>query len=72
MAPAYERAAALLEPHYRLAKVNSDAEPALAIRYNIRSIPTLGLFKGGREIARQPGAMGAQDIVRWVRSHPVN
>lgn len=72
MAAAYEQAAALLEPHYRLAKVNSDAEPALATRYNIRSIPTLALFKGGREIARQPGAMGAQDIVRWVRPHPVN
>lgn len=72
MASAYKQAAALLEPHYRLAKVNSDGEPALATRYSIRSIPTLALFKGGREIARQPGAMGAQDIVRWVRSYPVN
>ncbi|HFK4402218.1 TPA: heat resistance system thioredoxin Trx-GI, partial [Klebsiella pneumoniae] len=32
----------------------------------IRSIPTLALFQGGREIARQAGAMGAQDIVRWT------
>jgi len=41
----------------------------LASRYNIRSIPTLALFVDGRELARQPGAMGAADIVRWARSH---
>jgi thioredoxin 2 len=68
MAPAYEQAAQLLEPHYRLAKLDTDAEPALATRFGIRSIPTLALFHGGREIARQAGAMGAQDIVRWVRA----
>jgi len=69
MAPAYEQAAGQLEPHYRLAKVNSEAEPALAGRYAIRAIPTLVLFKGGREAARQSGAMGAADIARWVRAH---
>jgi len=69
MAPAYEQAAGMLEPHYRLAKLNTDAEQALAARYNIRSIPTLAIFKSGREVARQAGAMGAQDIVRWVRAH---
>jgi len=69
MAPAYEQAAALLEPDYRLAKVNVEAEQALGARFGIRSIPTLALFKGGRELARQPGAMGAPDIVRWVRAH---
>jgi thioredoxin 2 len=69
MAPAFAQAAGILEPHARLAKVNTDTEQALGARYNIRSIPTLILFKGGREIARQAGAMGAQDIVRWVQSH---
>lgn len=69
MAPAYEQAAAQLEPHVRLAKVDTEAVPALGARFNIRSIPTLALFKDGREVARQPGAMGAADIVRWVRSH---
>jgi thioredoxin 2 len=69
MAPAYVQAAAMLEPHVRLAKVNTDNEQALGAQYNIRSIPTLILFKGGREIARQAGAMSAQDIVRWVNSH---
>jgi thioredoxin 2 len=69
MAPAYVQAAAMLEPHVRLAKVNTDNEQALGAQYNIRSIPTLILFKGGREIARQAGAMSAEDIVRWVNSH---
>jgi thioredoxin 2 len=69
MAPAFVQAAATLEPHVRLAKVNTDAEQALGARYNIRSIPTLALFKGGHEVARQSGAMNTQDIVRWVRSH---
>jgi len=69
MAPAYQQAAAQLEPHVRLVKVDTEALPALGSRFNIRSIPTLALFKNGLEVARQPGAMGAADIVRWVRSH---
>jgi thioredoxin 2 len=69
MAPAFEVAAAQLEPHVRLAKVNTEATPELAVRFTIRSIPTLALFAGGREVARQAGAMGANDIVRWARSH---
>lgn len=67
MAPAYAQAAALLEPSVRLAKVDTEAEPALGQRFGIRSIPTLMLFAGGREVARQAGAQGASDIVRWVR-----
>ena len=69
MAPAFEQAAAQLEPHMRLAKVDTEAVPNLAARFNIRSIPTLAIFVGGRELARQPGAMGAGDIVRWAKSH---
>jgi thioredoxin 2 len=69
MAPAYEEAAKSLEPHVRLAKVNTEQEHALAARFGIVSIPTLVVFRGGCESARQPGAMGLQDIVRWVRSH---
>ena len=69
MAPAFEQAAAQLEPQLRLAKVDTEAVPALGTRLNIRSIPTLALFRDGREIARQPGAMGTADIVRWVQSH---
>lgn len=68
MAPQFVQAAAQLEPRLRLAKVNTEAEQALGAQFAIRSIPTLALFMGGREIARQPGAMGAADIVRWVDS----
>lgn len=69
MAPAFVQAAATLEPQVRLAKVDTEAVPRLGARFNIRSIPTLALFHQGREIARQAGAMGAQDIVRWTQSH---
>ena len=69
MAPAYAQAAAALEPKLRVAKVDTEAVPNLAARFNIRSIPTLALFVGGREVARQPGAMGVQDILRWVQSN---
>ena len=69
MAPAFEQAAAQLEPSVRLAKVNTEEAQGLGQRFNIRSIPTLALFKGGREVARQAGAMGAADIVRWTRAH---
>jgi thioredoxin 2 len=69
MAPAYEQAAAQLEPTVRVAKVNTEEARNLGARFNIRSIPTLALFVGGREVARQPGAMGAADIVRWTRAH---
>lgn len=66
MAPQFHQAAALLEPRVRLAKVDTEAEPGLATQFAVRSIPTLVWFQGGRELARQSGAMSAQDIVRWV------
>ena len=66
MAPAFERAAAELEPGFRLLKLDTEAEPALAARYVIRSIPTLMLFMGGREIARRAGAVDVRGIVSWA------
>jgi len=71
MAPAFEQAAAQLEPNVRLAKLNTENEQAIAAKFRIQSIPTIALFKNGKEIARQPGAMGASDIVRWVQSQSV-
>ena len=68
MAPHFSRAARELEPEVRLAKLDTEAEQGVAARYGIRSIPTLIVFKNGREIARQAGAMDAPSIVRWVRS----
>lgn len=70
MAPAYEQAAGLLEPQVRVAKLNTEEAQAVAARFNIRSIPTLALFVGGKEVARQAGAFRtAQDIADWTRSH---
>ncbi len=68
MAPAFAQATRQLEPDFRLAKVNTEDEQALAARFGIRSIPTLMIFRGGREVARQSGAMDAAGIVRWARS----
>ncbi len=68
MAPAFAQAAAELEPQVRLAKLDTEAHAQPAARFNIRSIPTMILFKGGQEAARISGALGAADIVRWVRS----
>ena len=53
----------------RLVKVNTDEAQTLGAKFNIRSIPTLALFMNGREVARQAGAMGAADIVRWARAN---
>ena len=66
MAPVFEAAAAKAEPYARLAKVDSDAEPGLARRYNIRSLPTLVIFHKGREIARQSGAMPPGMLTQWL------
>ncbi len=68
MGPAFKQAASILEPKVRLVKVNTEAEQNIAAQYNIRSIPTLMLFVNGKELARQPGALGMDDIVRWVNS----
>ncbi len=68
MAPAYAQAAKELEPQVRLAKLDTEAHPHPAARFNIRSIPTMILFKGGQEAARISGALPASEIVRWVRS----
>jgi thioredoxin 2 len=67
MAPAFEETAQHVEPRARFAKLNTDESQETAARYGIRSIPTLIVFKGGREIARQPGAMGGGALTRWVR-----
>lgn len=68
MAPAFVQAAAQLEPEMRLAKLNTEEARELGAHYNIRSIPTLALFRSGREVARQAGAMDAGRIVQWARS----
>lgn len=66
-APIFERAAAEMEPRLRFAKVNTEAEQGLAAHFGIRSIPTLAVFRGGRELSRQSGAMDLNSFQRWVR-----
>ncbi len=67
MAPQFE-AAARQSPAVRFAKVDTEAEPQTASEHGIRSIPTVVLFHGGREIARQAGAMRAADINQWINA----
>lgn len=69
MAPAYEQAAQQLEPNVRLAKVNTEEARDLGMKYGIQAIPTMVMFKQGREVARQPGAMQLPQIVQWVQMH---
>jgi len=71
MAPAFEEAARRLEPKLRLVKVNTEENQPLAMQYGIRSIPTLALFRGGREVARIAGAMDVNGLVSWVRQQGV-
>jgi thioredoxin 2 len=68
MAPAFARAARELEPGVRLAKVDTESQQQLAARFNIRSIPTLAIFRNRREITRQSGAVDAATLERWVRA----
>ena len=69
MAPHFVQAAGQLEPQLRLVKVDTEKEQVLGAQFGIRSIPTLALFRGGSEVARQAGAMTSAQIVQWVRSN---
>ena len=66
MAPAYARVAAEMEPEVRFLKVDTEAEQQLAAQYNIRSIPTLMLFRGGQLVAQRAGASDAQSLRAWI------
>jgi thioredoxin 2 len=69
MAPAFQQAAGQLAPSVVSLKVNTEQAQHLSARMGIRSIPTLALFRQGREVARQAGAMDANSIVAWTRSN---
>jgi len=68
MAPQFEQAAAALKGRALFVKVNSDDNPHAALRYRVRSIPTLLLLQGGDEIDRKVGAQSWLDLVRWVQA----
>jgi thioredoxin 2 len=67
--PIFKQAAAHLEPYVRLARVDTEALPALAARFSVRSIPSLVLIRHGREIARTAGVMPLPQLVGWIRQH---
>ncbi len=68
MAPEFERASAELGAAARLIKLNTEHAPDVAAQFSIRGIPTLIMFRDGREVARQSGAVRAADIVAWVQA----
>lgn len=72
MGPVFSQAVDRLEPRVRMAKVNTEEEKGLAQRFSIRSIPTLAIFKQGREIARQPGAIDQSTLLNWVQANLLN
>ena len=69
MAPAFERSAGEFKTRVRFAKLDTEQAQAIAARFAIRSIPTLILFRGGREAARVAGAMDARAIAQWLAPH---
>lgn len=68
MAPAFEQTAQRMATQARFAKVDTEQAQSLAARYGIRSIPTLILFQGGREVRRVSGALDARSLTQWVSS----
>jgi thioredoxin 2 len=67
MAPVFTQVAEQYRSRVRFAKVNTEQEQALAAQFGIRSIPTLALFKGGREVERMAGAMDARGLTAWLQ-----
>ena len=66
VAPELQKVAASNAGKYLIVKVNTDALPDLGDRFTIRSIPTMAVFAGGREVARTAGARPAADIESFV------
>jgi len=71
-APIFDAAATAFEPHVRLLKLDTEAQQSIAANWGIRSIPTLILFQGGKEIARSSGVMPLGQLKQWLAQHQVN
>ena len=68
-APTFEQVAAQLEPKARFIKIETEKEQAISAKYDIRSIPTLAIFKNGKEVDRVSGALNAHDFTNWVNQY---
>ncbi|WP_417595397.1 thioredoxin TrxC [Oceanospirillum sp.] len=69
MGPMFSQMASELEPNVRMAKVNTEQEQQLGAQFGIRSIPTLAIFKGGKEVARQSGVMQPAQLKAWIQAN---
>ena len=69
MAREFAGAASRLEPRVRFAKLNTGQEPAIAQRFGIMGVPTVAIFRGGREIARQAGALNVSQLLSWMQAY---
>ena len=69
MAPVFTAVTQQMEPYVRFAKVNTEAEQALAAEANIRSIPTLVIYRDGQELTRLAGAMDQQSLISWIKQN---
>ncbi len=69
MAPAFAEASAQLEPNVILAKLNTEVAQQTAAQFGIRSIPSIIMFKNGKEVARQAGALNTQQIIQWAQAN---
>lgn len=69
MAPIYEQVAYELEPRFRFLKLDTEAEPAIAGRYNIRGIPTLMVFKGGKVLGQRAGVQDRNSLKAWLAQY---
>ncbi len=70
-APIFEQAAKEFEPNIRLAKLDTEAEQGIAGQWQIRSIPTLILFRQGKEVARMSGALPLPQLKQWLQQQGV-
>lgn len=70
-APTFEQAARELEPGVRLAKLDTERNQQIAGRWHIRSIPTLILFRKGKEVGRLAGAVPLQQLKKWLAEQGV-
>jgi len=68
MAPEFARAARAMKSEVRFAKINTEDFPQVSQKHGIRGIPLLIVFRGGRELARQAGAMPALQIENFLRA----
>jgi thioredoxin 2 len=67
-APHVERTAREIAGHGIVLKVDTEANPQLAARYNVRGIPNFAVFDNGRLVQQQAGLVESQQMLEWLRT----